>query len=259
MSPGASSDGLPDSVIPCWRSDHYSRRIFWGEVANNLRPDQIVDLLRRAVRERVLLPGQLLNQDELAGRFGVSRIPLREALRTLVGEGLVVMRPGSGAVVAQLRAQELEELFEIRLQLEPPLVGSVVGRVSQHDLAELRSLLDAMDAVASSDLGKWGSQHYLFHRRLFELSGRKHAIRLVSQIQNLVEPYSRIHASMVGTADHSLSEHRAVLEALESGDQSAVEAIVRAGILGARKRLQDAVNSQDKDEDPLAALIVDRN
>jgi DNA-binding GntR family transcriptional regulator len=56
-----------------------------------MRPDEIAALLRRAVRERVLLPGQTLNQDELAKRFGVSRIPLREALRTLVGEGLIVI------------------------------------------------------------------------------------------------------------------------------------------------------------------------
>lgn len=228
------------------------------EMVGSLRPDQIVELLRRAVRERVLLPGQLLNQDELAGRFGVSRIPLREALRTLVGEGLVVMKPGSGAAVAELRARELDELFELRLQLEPPLVGAVVGQVSQNTLMELAALIDSMDAIGDSDLDKWGSQHYLFHRRLFELSGRKHAIRIVSQVQNLVEPYSRIHVSMIGLKDHSQTEHRAILEALSRGDRAAVEEIVANSITIARNRLQTAVESAEEDADPLAALIVDR-
>lgn len=228
-------------------------------MSGNLHPDQIVDLLRRAVRERVLVPGQALNQDELAGRFGVSRIPLREALRTLVGEGLVVMKPGAGAVIAELKAQELQELFDLRLQLEPPLVGAVVGQASPSNLAELRSILDTMDAIGSNDLDKWGSQHFLFHRRIFELSGRKHSLRLISQVQNLMEPYSRIHVSMVGIQDHTLSEHRAILEALSRGDRKAVEDVVASSIIKARQRLEDAMNSHEEDADPLAVLLVDRN
>ncbi len=227
-------------------------------VARSMHPDQIVELLRRAVRERVILPGQSLNQDELASRFGVSRIPLREALRTLVGEGLVVMRPGVGAVITELRGKELQELFELRLQLEPPLTVAAVDRISTNDFAELTSILEKMSDLASSDLDGWASQHYLFHRRLFELAGKRHALRLVTQVQNLVEPYSRVHVSLVGAAQHSETEHATLLEAIRVGDKKVAEEITRNSILDALIRLKSAQEATEDSDDPLALLLVDR-
>src|SRR5579872_4601468 len=120
-----------------------------------MRPDEIVSLLRRAIRERVLEPGQSLNQDDLAKRFGVSRVPLREALRTLVGEGLVVMRPGIGAVVTELDPGELDELLCLRAQLEPPLTAAIVGRAGPPDFAALRQMVAQMAKLASSDRDAW--------------------------------------------------------------------------------------------------------
>ncbi len=227
-------------------------------VARSMHPDQIVELLRRAVRERVILPGQSLNQDELASRFGVSRIPLREALRTLVGEGLVVMRPGVGAVITELRGKELEELFELRLQLEPPLTVAAVDRISANDFAELTSILEKMSDLASSELDGWASQHYLFHRRLFELAGKRHALRLVTQVQNLVEPYSRVHVSLVGAAQHSETEHATLLEAIRVGDKKVAEEITRNSILDALIRLKSAQEATEDSDDPLALLLIDR-
>src|SRR5579872_6519961 len=154
-----------------------------------MRPDEIVSLLRRAIRERVLEPGQSLNQDDLAKRFGVSRVPLREALRTLVGEGLVVMRPGIGAVVTELDPDELDELLSLRGQLEPPLIAAVVGRARPSELAALRQMVVQMQTLGDTDRDAWSTQHYLFHRQLFELAGRPHSLRLVTQVLNLVEPY----------------------------------------------------------------------
>ncbi|SHE28105.1 DNA-binding transcriptional regulator, GntR family [Ferrithrix thermotolerans DSM 19514] len=228
-------------------------------VARNMHPDQIVELLRRAVRERVILPGQSLNQDELAQKFGVSRIPLREALRTLVGEGLVVMRPGVGAVITELRGKEIEELFELRLQLEPPLTVAAVDRMSASDFAELNTLLIKMSELASDDLDGWASQHYLFHRRLFELAGKRHALRLVTQVQNLVEPYSRVHVSLVGAAEHSKSEHATLLEAIRVGDKEQAESITRNSILDGLARLRSAQEASEDTDDPLALLLVDRS
>lgn len=222
------------------------------------RPDEIVDLLRRAIRERVLLPGQALNQDDLARRFGVSRIPLREALRTLVGEGLVIMRPGSGAVVTELRAQELQELFDLRLQLEPPLAAAVVGRVSPAELAELERILGEFDALALSDLDSWSTQHYLFHRRLLELAGRPHSLRLLNQVLNLLEPYNRVHVALVGPAHHSRDEHHTLIAAVRAGDRAGVAAVTEASVLGAQARLAAALDAAESDADPLAALLVDR-
>lgn len=218
------------------------------------RPDQLVDLLRRAIRERVLLPGQPLNQDDLARRFGVSRIPLREALRTLVGEGLVVMQPGAGAVVIELHPDELAELFGLRLALEPPLAAAAVGRASPSDLDELEALLGQMDQLADRDVGLWATQHYAFHRRLLELAGRRHTLRLVTQVLNLVEPYSRLHTTLVGAREHSGAEHLPLLDALRRADADAVRALTTTSITTAATRL-DAVARADAGSDPLAVLL----
>ena len=95
-----------------------------------MRPDEIASAVRRAVLERVISPGQVINQEELAKRFGVSRIPLREALRTLVGEGLIIIKPGLGAIVTELDPDAVDELYGLRLRLEPSLASDIVEPVS---------------------------------------------------------------------------------------------------------------------------------
>lgn len=222
------------------------------------RPDEIVDLLRRAIRERLLVPGEALNQDDLARRFGVSRIPLREALRTLVGEGLVVMQPGAGAVVTELHAAELGELFDLRSQLEPSLTAAVVGRVSPDQLDQLEGHVDRLEQIVGTDPEGWAAQHYSFHRRLLEMAGRRHSLRLLTQVTNLLEPYNRLYVTLVGPQEHSHSEHRQLLNAIRDGDRAAVERQVAQSIACARKRLESAVASTVEEKDPLASLLVDR-
>ncbi|MHB1593542.1 MAG: GntR family transcriptional regulator [Streptosporangiaceae bacterium] len=218
------------------------------------RPDQLVDLLRRAIRERVLLPGQPLNQDELARKFGVSRIPLREALRTLVGEGLVIMQPGAGAVVIELHPDELVELFELRLALEPPLAAAAVNKVSPADLAELEAVVAQMELHAESDVNLWATQHHGFHRRILEMAGRRHTLRLVTQVMSMVEPYSRLHTTLVGAREHTRAEHLPLLRALARGDADAVRELTVVSITAAAARLEAAARD-DGDRDPLAVLL----
>jgi DNA-binding GntR family transcriptional regulator len=219
-----------------------------------MRPDEIAELLRRAVRARVLLPGQLLNQDELAKRFGVSRIPLREALRTLAGEGLVVMRPGIGAVVTELSADEVNELYGLRLQLEPPLAEWIVARRREQDLTELEGILARMSTSEPHDVDGWANHHYLFHRRMVELSGRRHSLRLVTQVLNLVEPYSRLYVHLVGPEQHSIAEHQEIIAALRAGDVPGLEARMTHGLEVVRKQLVDSMAGDDHHVD-LAALF----
>ncbi len=227
-------------------------------MASNLRPDQLANLLRRAVRERMLLPGQTLNQDELASRFGVSRIPLREALRTLAGEGLIVMRPGIGAVVTELRPDELDELLELRMALEPALLASVVGKVSAQQLAELRAhAIRLGDLAVEGDLDSWCSEHYAFHRRLLELAGRRHSLRLVMQVINLMEPYARVDASLAPDGARSRCDHQALLDAIEAGDAGRTRQLAEQMIETSRARLAGLINDIPSSEDPLAAMLVD--
>lgn len=206
-----------------------------------MRPDEIAVALRRAVRERAISPGQAVNQDELARRFGVSRIPLREALRTLVGEGLIIMKPGLGAVVTELDAGEVQELYGLRLQLEPPLAKDIVDHVRRRDIDDLTALVGQMKALGEHDSEEWSSLNYRFHRRVYELSERRHAVRLVVQVLNLVEPYARVHAHVLGSRPDTQQQQDAVVEAIRSGDSERLEQLIADGIRSARAALMSSM------------------
>lgn len=202
-----------------------------------MRPDQIATALRRAFRERAIPPGQALNQDELARRYGVSRIPLREALRTLVGEGLIIMKPGLGAVVTELNVGEVQELYGLRLQLEPPLAADIVEHLARRDINDLARLVEAMRALDAEQSEEWSSLNYRFHRRLYELSGRRHAVRLVVQVLNLVEPYARVHAHVLGSRPQMQQERVDMVQALRDADAARVRELIEQSIRTARDEL----------------------
>jgi DNA-binding GntR family transcriptional regulator len=221
-----------------------------------MRPDEIVTLLRRAIRERVLVPGQSLNQDDLAKRFGVSRIPLREALRTLVGEGLVAMRPGIGAVVTELDPAELDELLTLRALLEPPLLAGVVNRAGPADFAGLRQMVTRLADIAENDQDAWSSQEYLFHRRVFELAGLPHSLRLATQVLNLLEPYAWLLVGPAGLRDHNALDC-AIVDALEAGDTGRASELAAEELARARRHMNEVLPSLDAGsgrEDPLDLL-----
>lgn len=211
-----------------------------------MRPDEIATALRRAVRERAIPPGQAINQDELARRFGVSRIPLREALRTLVGEGLIIMKPGLGAVVTELDLSEVQELYGLRLQLEPPLASDIVDHVRRRDIDDLADLAASTKELDRADSDEWSSRNYRFNRRVYELSGRRHAVRLVVQVLNMVEPYARVHAHVLGSRDAMQQQWDDVVAALRAGDDVRLEGLIREGIVTARDELVRSMGSQPR-------------
>jgi len=202
-----------------------------------MRPDEIAAALRRAVHERAIPPGHALNQDLLARQYGVSRIPLREALRTLAGEGLVIMKPGLGAVVTELRPEEVEELYGLRLRLEPPLASDIIDHIRRRDMDDLAAMVDSMAAFDSEQSEEWSSANYRFHRRLYELSEQRHAVRLVVQVLNLVEPYVRMHAHVLGSRPRMEQTRAATVEALRAADATRLHDVIERSILDGRSEL----------------------
>jgi DNA-binding GntR family transcriptional regulator len=211
-----------------------------------MRPDEIASALRRAVHERAIPPGHALNQDVLARQFGVSRIPLREALRTLAGEGLVIMKPGLGAVVTELRPEEVEELYGLRLSLEPGLAADIVNHTRRRDVDDLQTLVDTMARFGPDDTEEWSGANYRFHRRLYELSDQRHAVRLVVQVLNLVEPYVRMHAHVLGSRPRMQQSRAAGVAALRDGDGARLHDVIEESIRTGRSELVAAMGRSDR-------------
>jgi DNA-binding GntR family transcriptional regulator len=211
----AFSDGEPD--VPAASGTDRSRTI--GGQHSTLR-DQVLTELRRRIVEAEYGPGERLREDRLAQDFGVSRNPVREALRVVEAEGFVHVEPRRGAVVAVPDERTMRELFAVRALLEPLAAQLAAERATQADLASLRALLDA--ARSATDDGNYTRVAELntrLHARVAELSGNRWVVQFSATMYRHVQWVFRLGAP--ARATHSWREHVRLVEALESGDPEA--------------------------------------
>ena len=191
------------------------------------------DEVRRLVITGELAPGTRIVEDRLAERLGVSRNPVREALQALAGEGFVELLPRRGAVVAQLSAEEAEDLFDVRGALEPLAARLAARRADPQGVHRLRSVLAlARQATDDGDLDLLAEYNTDFHSLVVELSGNDYLGLLVSPMARRVQWVFRTSAAT--RAPHSWTEHEELLQAIASGDEDYAEAVARAHVAAAR-------------------------
>jgi DNA-binding GntR family transcriptional regulator len=177
----------------------------------------VVDLLRKEILSGQMPPRTRLLQSELAERFAISTTPVREALRQLVAEGLLDGDPHRGVTVHEISLPELEEIYEIRLRLEPLAMEATVANITAGDLAEARSLLETLEAEA--DPAAWTELNARFHALLAGASGRARLSAILTGLRNISALY--IVRSIQGMPERIAAgnrEHRRLLEAIEAGD-----------------------------------------
>lgn len=160
------------------------------QIPNRSAPDLIAEALRRAIGQGLFGEGQSLRQDEIAGQLGVSRIPVREALRQLEVEGLVVFHPNRGAMVSVLSAAEAQELGEIRLALETMALELAIPQLSDADLNQATARLKAMQQA--NDLQQWADLNWQFYSGLYTQADRPRLLHLINMLHTNVERYMRL-------------------------------------------------------------------
>src|SRR5580700_3768863 len=131
--------------------------------------DQIVTELRRQIILGQLPEGMPLRQEKLAAELGVSRVPLREAIRRLEAEGFVVSVLHKGSIVTSLSLDEIEELFELRVRLETWLFETAIPRLTDEDFALAEAITE--EARQSGNVENWGELNWRFHETLYKPSG----------------------------------------------------------------------------------------
>ncbi|MEN3283049.1 MAG: hypothetical protein V7607_4189 [Solirubrobacteraceae bacterium] len=188
----------------------------------------IHDELREAILRGDLAAGAVVSQLRLAEEFGVSRGPVREALRLLQREGLVEAQLNRRVRIADVSVDDLEELYAMRVVNEALAVRATVPRLTARQLQELHTALEEMDALAGVDVHAWEEPHRRFHRGLVTHAGHR-LVTLVEQLSDHAERYRRVYiagdprAWSVGAA-----EHREIYEAAVRGDANgASEATVQ--------------------------------
>lgn len=179
-------------------------------------PGLVAEVLREAILRNVLAGGEQLRQDEIAAHLGVSRIPVREALRQLEAEGLVTFFPRRGAVVSQLSYQEVQEIYEIRIPLEAAALRLAIPHLSEDDLQRAAEILDTIDREA--EVTRWSELNRAFHTTLYAPAGRARLLTLINTLRTNVERYQRIYISLMHHNPDSQREHRLILEACRRRD-----------------------------------------
>jgi DNA-binding GntR family transcriptional regulator len=181
--------------------------------------------LRDRLRTGALAPGTVLSQAEIAAEYGVSRIPVRDALHILSTEGLVDLGV-SGAVVTGLSIAELQELYEMREAIEPVVTAIAVPNVGRAETTQMSALLDRMetDGIGAAE---WLEANAAFHALIYTRADRSRMVELTEQLRRLTDRYVYLHLEVIGDVEHLHEEHRQILAAVRRGDPREVAELTR--------------------------------
>lgn len=206
--------------------------------------EKIRQVLEDEIGGGQLAPGARLEEVELAGRFGVSRTPVREALRMLSTSGLIELKQRKGAVVAALGIERLIELFEAMSELEAVCGRLAARRITKSELAALRGQVElcgkvAADAQGSEDADAYYEANAAFHSLIYGACHNDYLAREVMQLRRRLQPYRRLQLRMKGRIAESLCEHEAIVEAIAAGNEELVADLLREHVSVQGNRFAD--------------------
>jgi len=183
--------------------------------------EQVAEILRDAIVNMELLPGQVLVERELCEMTSASRPSVREALRQLESEGLVESRNGRGTVVAAPSRERAGQLYEVRAELEGMAAELFTRRATPEQREELRAAFTAIEQAASSEDGSMLAAKDELYRVLIEGAGNPILSEMVAGLQRRVTQLRALTLTSPGRPAESLAEIRAIVEAIEAGDAAA--------------------------------------
>lgn len=210
----------------------------------SFRPQTVSAALADELRERILnmdIPeGQQLRQDVISAEFGVSRIPVREALLQLEGEGLVVQAAHKGYRVAPLSVDDIRELFDLRALIEVDLLNRAIPKLTESDLMAARRVLETFDELLRQGSGEqgWGKLNWQLHAALCQPANRPRTMRLLQNLHRNGDRYLRQQLKLTDrTNERAREEHNRLVSLCEAGDAIEATRLLREHILAARDDL----------------------
>jgi DNA-binding GntR family transcriptional regulator len=205
-----------------------------------------VETLRDEIVRGDLVPGQYLRLEEIAARFDVSTMPVREALRHLGSEGMVTVFPHRGAMVTRLSADELQDIYDVRGVLEEMATRFAVPFLTEETLTELTSLIEQIENHVG-DVATLVRLNHEFHLTLYAASGRKHLCELIRTLRYRSQHYLHVYTAEVdvGHLPQTPGEHRAILEACKRGDAEQAAALTREHVAEAGRVIIEDVRRRE--------------
>jgi DNA-binding GntR family transcriptional regulator len=200
-------------------------------VALSLAPralyEEVAELLRQRIFKRELEPGTWIDELKLAEEYGISRTPLREALKVLAAEGLITMKVRRGAYVTEVSEQDLRDVYHLLSLLESDAAGVVASVATEAQIKELQTLHQQLEkATAHTD--KFFEINERFHMRLLEIANNRWRNQMVADLRKVMKLNRHNSLLKSGRIKESLAEHRSIMEALVARDGEATAQRVRA-------------------------------
>lgn len=197
----------------------------------NNRPlyHDVAERLRAQIFAHTLAPGSWLDEQSLAVEFGISRTPMREAIKVLASEGLVTMRPRRGAYVTEVERQDIEQIFAVIAELEGFAVKEVAIKATEAQLNQLDNLhLKLEKAAADRDVERFFEINVRFHELIMEIAGNRWMNGVIADLRKVLKLQRRDSLSRAGRLQNALNEHRNILNALIKRDGDAAKSAMQA-------------------------------
>ena len=192
--------------------------------------EEVAELLRQLIFQRALEPGSWIDEMKLAEEYGISRTPLREALKVLAAEGLVTMKVRRGAYVTEVSEKDLTDVYHLLSLLESDAAGVVAQCATDLELRELQALQEDLEAAAAPgkvDRGHFFAVNERFHMRLLAIADNRWRDQMVADLRKVMKLNRHNSLLKTGRIDESLAEHRAIMAALLARDSEAATARMR--------------------------------
>ena len=186
---------------------------------------EVAELLRQRIFKRELEPGSWIDELKIAEDYGISRTPLREALKVLAAEGLVTMKVRRGAYVTEVNEKDLSDVYHLLALLESDAAGVVAQQATDAQLRELQTLHDELEAAArpgKPDRERFFEINERFHMRLLEIANNRWRDQMVADLRKVMKLNRHHSLFKSGRIEESLQEHRTIMAALLADRKSVV-------------------------------------
>lgn len=205
----------------------------------------VFETLRDAIISQVLTPGQRLMEIQLAEEMGVSRTPVREAIRKLELEGFIVMIPRKGAYVAEISLQDIREVFELRGALEVLAVSLASQRITEEELEELNScVLKEAEQTKANNLKSIIEIDAQFHSVLYKAARNKRLLQIINNLQEQLHRFRSASLASPGRDKIALEEHKQIIAALSKRDEEEVKKLAQRHIKKAEQAFLSSLEKQ---------------
>jgi DNA-binding GntR family transcriptional regulator len=211
---------------------------------DNYKPlrEVVFESLREAIINGRLSPGERLMEIQLAEEMGVSRTPVREAIRKLELEGFVVMIPRKGAYVAGISIKDIANVFEVRAALEALAAGLAAERITEEELDELeRYLVEISELRESGNLDAIVEKDTMFHDVIYRASRNERLVQIVTHLQEQIHRFRTASLARPGRTRDALDEHKKLVEAISDRDVELAQKLAREHIENAENSMISAV------------------